>query len=166
MRRGLSRGPSSTYSMSTVRRCSAEFDAGRGPTHPMLPSAQLGPLHGARSAAGLDRLNALDESSFQDRSTEGGQQAAAQLALEVLALADDDCVDVGRRVTPLCQRVGVARGAAVQIGIGGCQDDVGGGGPVIGQPFPAASRALSNVSPMRPAGMDLQVGIAAKGENL
>jgi hypothetical protein len=123
-------------------------------------------LRCARSAAGLDRLNAVDESPLQDRPTEGGQQGAAQLALEVLALADDDCVDVGRRVTPPCQRVGVARGAAVQIGIGGCQDDVAGVRPVVGQPFPAAARALGDVSPMRPAGMDLQVGIAAEGEDL
>ena len=94
---------------------------------------------------GLDRLDAVDERLLEHALADRPEHELEQPSLEVLALADDDVVDVGRAVGIARERVGVARGAAPGVRVGRRQDDAVGIGPVVVQALPDAARALRDV---------------------
>jgi hypothetical protein len=58
---------------------------------------------------------------------------------------DDDVVDVGRAVGLTGEGVGVAGRTTPHVGVGRCEDDVVGIGPVAVKAFLNAARALGHV---------------------
>ena len=115
---------------------------------------------------GLDRLDGLLERARQDTLADHPDNDGEHPSLEVLALADDDDVHVGRPVVVLRQGVAVPRMASPDVGVGCCQDDMVGIGPVVVQALPDAARALRHVGMTRTLPVHLEVVVGAVAEQL
>src|SRR6201996_8038173 len=120
----------------------------------------------ACAAAGFDGLDAGDERLPQRALSDGSEHAREYLSLEVFALANDDDIYVGHSVGLPRQGVGVARGTAKHVGVGGRELDVVGIGPVVMQALPDAARALSDVGLSPALVMHLEVPIGTVREEL
>src|SRR6476660_3138040 len=98
-------------------------------------SARMGRLLSLRRrcacpvAAGLDRLDGVPEGLSEDALAEDAEHASDHAPLEVLALADDVDVDVGRSVGVASERVEEAGVSSPGVGDGGRELDVRGDGP-------------------------------------
>ena len=98
-----------------------------------------------RAVPGFDGLDGVFKRPFQNALADGPEYKAEQPSLEVLALANDDHVNVGRAVGPTREGVGVTRRASPSVGVGRREDDAVGIGPVVVQALPDAARAFRNV---------------------
>jgi hypothetical protein len=84
----------------------------------------------------LDGPDGVFKRPFQYAPADDPEHKAEHPTLEVLAVAYDDHVNVGRAVRPSREGVGVARRASPHVGVGRREDDVVGIGPVVTQAFP------------------------------
>jgi hypothetical protein len=72
-----------------------------------------------RVVPGLDGFDGVFECSFQNAPADGPEHKTEYPPLEVLAVAYDDHVNVGRAIGLTREGVGVARRAAPHVGVGG-----------------------------------------------
>src|SRR3984893_4500835 len=115
---------------------------------PAVPGVEAGISVGyvlSRVVPGFDGLDGVFECPFQNAPADGPEHEAKPPPLEVLAIAYDDHVNVGRTVGLTREGVGVARRASPHVGVGRLEDDAVGIGPVVVQAFPDAARAFGDV---------------------
>jgi hypothetical protein len=68
---------------------------------------------------------------FQNPPADGAEYETDHQALQVLAIAHDDEVNVGAAVGPAAESVGVTRSRSPHVGIGRRQNNAVGIGPVV-----------------------------------
>jgi len=87
---------------------------------------------------GFDGLDGVFKSLFQSALADGAERESEDPSLEVLALAYNDVVDIGGTVGIPRERVGMARGACLRVGVGGPRDDAIRIRPVVVEALPDA----------------------------
>jgi hypothetical protein len=115
---------------------------------------------------GFDGLDGVFKRPFQNAPADGPEHQAEQPSLEVLAVAYDDHVNVGRAVGLTREGVGVARCASPNVGVGRREDDAIGIGPVVVQAFPDAARAFRDIGMRAVPVMHLEVLVGAVSKEL
>jgi len=119
-----------------------------------------------RNVPGFDGLDGIFKRPSQNVSADGPDHESEQPALEVLAVAYDDQVNVGRAVGLTREGVGVPRRTSPKVGVGRCENDAVGIGPVVVQAFPDAARAFRDVGVRGAPIMYLEVLVSAVAEKL
>jgi TetR/AcrR family transcriptional repressor of nem operon len=114
----------------------------------------------------FDGFDAVHKRFFQNSLADGPEHEAEQSALEVFAFAHDIQVDVGGAVRFTNEGVSVTRCASPQVGVGGCENDVVGVGPIVVQALPDAARTLRYVGLGTPLLMNFQVLVGTVAEEL
>src|SRR6267378_4902743 len=97
---------------------------------------------------GVPRFDSLDrvfEGPLQHAPPDRSEYETEHSSLQVLALPNDDHVNIGRAIWLTREGVGVARRPAPDVGVGRRQDDAVEIGPIVVQAFPNPARALRDV---------------------
>src|SRR5262245_23459347 len=119
------------------------------------------PPPSARAVPGLDGLDGLSERAPQLTLAYGPDHEPEQPSLDVLALAHLDHVHLGGSVGLLGKRVGEARIASPDVGVGGLEDDAVGIGPVVAEALPDAIRPFRDVGMIGTLVVHLEVTVGA-----
>jgi len=119
-----------------------------------------------RRVPGFDGLDAVYKRLFQNAIADGPEHEAEQPSLEVLAVANDDQVNVGGALGTTREGVDVARRSSLEVGVGRRKDDVIGIGPVVVQALLDAARAFCDVGLQAAQLMHLEILVSAVAKKL
>src|SRR5258705_12530239 len=102
---------------------------------------------------GVPRFDSLDrvfEGPLQHAPPDRSEHETERTSLQVLALPNDNHVNIGRAIWLRREGVGVARRPAPDVGVGRRQDDAVEIGTIVVQTFPKSAKALRYVGSAMP----------------